>query len=165
MPRACTNKYQTALEILQKGRDVLVDELAEAVVDHGDDLIESPFLLTELLEGHGSKLQFLMILMSQLERTAEEHESLGTIRVACCDEPDPAAPRRRRRRPPAAAAAATPASTRTRARARAPPSSTPPTRSTSDPTPPSEHPAGHALPESSPGSAWPAPLPPESRGD
>jgi hypothetical protein len=98
MPRACTNKYQTALEILQKGRDVLVDELAEAVVDHGDDLIESPFLLTELLEGHGSKLQFLMILMSQLERTAEEHESLGTIRVACCDEPDPAAPRRRRRR-------------------------------------------------------------------
>lgn len=100
MPRPHANKYRNALEVLQKGRDLLVDELAETVASHGNDLLESPFLLTELLEGHGSKLQFLMLLMSQLERSAEDEDGMD---ISLPEFPDDhgcelTQPRRKRRR-------------------------------------------------------------------
>jgi hypothetical protein len=100
MPRPQANKYRTALEVLQKGRDMLVDELADAVASHGDDLLESPFLLTELLEGHGSKLQFLMLLMSQLERSAEDVDGFDPTLADFTDESgcEPTQPPRKRRR-------------------------------------------------------------------
>ncbi len=66
------NKYRDALEVLRKGRDMLVDDLADTVNDRAEDLLDSPFLLTELLENHGMKLQFLTLLMSQLEQFADD---------------------------------------------------------------------------------------------
>jgi hypothetical protein len=66
------NKYRDALDVLRRGRDLLVDELADAVNDRAEDLLESPFLLGELLENHGMKLQFLTLMMSQLEQLADE---------------------------------------------------------------------------------------------
>ena len=100
MPRPQANKYRNALEVLQKGRDMLVDELADAVSVHGEDLLESPFLLTEILEGHGSKLQFLMLLMSQLERSAEDIDGFDPTMTDFPDDGghEPSQPRRKRRR-------------------------------------------------------------------
>jgi hypothetical protein len=69
-----TNKYRLAIEVLQRGRDQIVDELAEQVLDGGDDLLETPFLFNEMLEGQGTKLHFLGLLLAQLEQSAEQLE-------------------------------------------------------------------------------------------
>jgi|APCry1669189034_1035192.scaffolds.fasta_scaffold01590_5 hypothetical protein len=100
MRRPQANKYRSALEVLQKGRDMLVDELADAVSVHGEDLLQSPFLLTEILEGHGTKLQFLMLLISQLERSAEDVDGFDPTLAEFHDESghEPLQPRRKRRR-------------------------------------------------------------------
>jgi hypothetical protein len=68
------NKYRNAIEILQRGRDVLVDELANEVLDRADDLVEGGFLLNEFLEAQGTRLHFLCLLVSQLEVSAEALE-------------------------------------------------------------------------------------------
>lgn len=68
------NKFRLAIELLQRGRDQIVDELAEQVLDGGDDLIETPYLFNEMLEGQGTKLHFLGLLMAQLEQSAEQLE-------------------------------------------------------------------------------------------
>lgn len=101
---SATNKYRDALDVLKRGRDLLVDELAEAVNDRAEDLLDSPFLLGELLENHGMKLQFLTLMMSQLEQLADE---ASTSEARFCDDagfgtpdgdaPGGGEPRRRRR--------------------------------------------------------------------
>jgi hypothetical protein len=68
------NKYRVAYEQLQRGRDRFVDELADEVLDRGDDLIDTPFLLNEFLESQGTRLHFLGLLMAQLEQSAETLE-------------------------------------------------------------------------------------------
>lgn len=72
MPAPKPNKYRNALEILQRGRDRMVDDLAEQVLDQSDDLLESGFLFNEFLENQGTRLHFLSLLLAQLEQSAEQ---------------------------------------------------------------------------------------------
>jgi hypothetical protein len=65
------NKYRSAVGVLQRGRDVLVEELANEVLDREDELVEGGFLLNEFLEAQGTRLHFLSLIVSQLEQSAE----------------------------------------------------------------------------------------------
>jgi hypothetical protein len=85
-----TNKFRAAVEVLQRGRDVLVDELADEILDHADDLIDGGFGFNELLETQGTRLHFLALLLSQLEQSAEVMDEALASR--------PPAPRKRRSR-------------------------------------------------------------------
>jgi hypothetical protein len=71
MPGDPFNKYRTAIEILQRGRDILVEGLADEVLDRGEELVEGGFALNEFLEAQGTRLHFLCLLVSQLEQSAE----------------------------------------------------------------------------------------------
>ena len=85
------NKYRAAIEVLQRGRDVLVEGLADEILDQGEDLIEGGFLFNEFLETQGTRLHFLCILVSQLEQSAE---ALDETRSA--PPPPPKVPSKRR---------------------------------------------------------------------
>lgn len=81
MPANKINKYRAALEVLQRGRERMVDELANLVLDQSDDLLESGFLFNEFLENQGTRLHFLSLLLAQLEQSAElleEHNQVAT---------------------------------------------------------------------------------------
>ncbi len=65
------NKYRDAVQILQRGRDLLVESLAEDILDKQDDLIDGGFAFNELLETQGTRLHFLGLLVAQLEQSAE----------------------------------------------------------------------------------------------
>lgn len=65
------NKYRTAIDVLQRGRDVLVESLADEIIDQGDELTYGGYLLNELLETQGTRLHFLGLLIGQLEQCAE----------------------------------------------------------------------------------------------
>jgi hypothetical protein len=80
------NKYRAAIEVLQKGRDVLVDAMADEIVDQGTDLIEGGFLFNEFLESQGTRLHFLSLLLSQLEQSAE---TLDEVLTAPAPPPPP----------------------------------------------------------------------------
>jgi len=94
MPDNTFNKYRSAVQVLQRGRDVLIEALAEEILSQQDDLVEGGFLFNEFLEAQGTRIHFLSLLVSQLEQSAE---SLDDIAV---EEPPPAvkAPRKRRSR-------------------------------------------------------------------
>ena len=68
------NKFRTAIEVLQKGRDALVEDLANEIIYQGDDLIDGGYQFNELLESQGTRLHFLGLLISQLEVSAEAYE-------------------------------------------------------------------------------------------
>ena len=87
------NKYRAAVEILQRGRDLLVESLADDVLEQADDLIEGGFLFNEFLETQGTRIHFLSLLVAQLEQSAE---SLEESRAA--ELPPPPAPKKRRTR-------------------------------------------------------------------
>ncbi len=92
------NKYRAAIQILMKGRDTLVDALAEDVLAQQDDLIEGGFLFNEFLESQGTRLHFLSLLVAQLEQSAE---ALDEVAVELPPEPPTAikaAPKKRRTR-------------------------------------------------------------------
>lgn len=101
------NKYRTAIDILQKGRDVLVENLAEEILADGDDLAEGGFLFNEFLEAQGTRLHFLGLIVAQLEQSAEieDTQRLATASIAAAveafeespPEPKPAARRRKSR--------------------------------------------------------------------
>lgn len=108
------NKYRAAIDVLQRGRDVLVDEMTEEVLDRGEDLAEGGFLFHEFLETQGTRLHFLSLIVSQLEQSAEiaeEAERMASAAPAfevsletetettldCGPEP-PLVPKRRRSR-------------------------------------------------------------------
>lgn len=65
------NKFRAAIGVLQKGRDVLVEAMAEEIVEQGDELLEGGYQFNEFLESQGTRLHFLTLLMSQLEQSAE----------------------------------------------------------------------------------------------
>src|SRR6516165_9099102 len=88
------NKYRAAVEVLQRGREQLVDGLAEEILDQGDDLLESGYAFNEFLEGQGTRLHFLSLLVAQLEQSAE---ALDEARAAA-EPPPPKAPRKRKPR-------------------------------------------------------------------
>jgi hypothetical protein len=93
MPLPCerTNKYRAAMAILQRGRDMMVEQLAEEILDREDDLVDGGFLLNEFLEAQGTRLHFLCLLVSQLEQSAEGLEE--------AHQPPPAAKPAPKRRP------------------------------------------------------------------
>jgi hypothetical protein len=93
MPDPVSNKYRAALEILQRGRDVLIESLADEVLDQGDDLADGGFFFNEFLETQGTRIHFLCLLVSQLEQSAE---MLDEARAA--PPPQPKTPSKRRTR-------------------------------------------------------------------
>jgi len=99
MSGATFNKYRAAATALQRGRDQLVDVLADEVLDQGDDLIENNFLFNEFLENQGTRLHFLTLVLSQLEQSAEAFDEPNPSGPARPPAPDPAAPAPKKRRP------------------------------------------------------------------
>jgi len=65
------NKYRAAVEVLQKGRDLVVDAIADDVIDQADDLLDGGYQFHEFLETQGTRLHFLGLLIQQLEQSAE----------------------------------------------------------------------------------------------
>jgi 3-phosphoglycerate kinase len=88
------NKYRAAVEILQRGRDLLVESLADDVLDQADDLIEGGFLFNEFLETQGTRIHFLSLLVAQLEQSAEALEESRAAELP----PPPAPPKKRKTR-------------------------------------------------------------------
>ncbi len=90
-----TNKYRAAVLVLQRGRDVLVDMLAEEILDQADDLIDGGFAFNELLETQGTRLHFLGLLVAQLEQSAETRDE----EIAAVEAPPPPKPAPKKRKP------------------------------------------------------------------
>lgn len=83
------NKFRDAIEALQRGRDLMVDEMADEILDRwADQMMESGYSFNEFLETHGTKLHFLGLLVSQLEVSAEMYEEA----VAADPPPPPPSP-------------------------------------------------------------------------
>src|SRR3954452_2814780 len=96
------NKYRAALEILQRGRELLVEDLADEVLGQSDDLIQSGYAFNEFLENQGTRVHFLCLLMAQLEQSADaldEAEAPVEVEVAVEPPPPPASTAKRKRRP------------------------------------------------------------------
>lgn len=89
MAHATFNKYRAAIDVLQQARDVLVESLADEIVDQGEELLEAGFLFNELLETQGTRLHFLSLLVNQLEQSAEAFDE---------SQPPPPPPKARARR-------------------------------------------------------------------
>lgn len=66
------NKFRAAASVLQRGRDQLVDSMADEILDQSESILEGGFLFHELLENHGTRLHFLCLLVAQLEHSADE---------------------------------------------------------------------------------------------
>jgi hypothetical protein len=91
------NKFRSAVEVLQRGRDVLVDELANEILDREEELVEGGFLLNEFLEAQGTRLHFLSLMVSQLEQSAEALDEVRQPKAPIpTAAPKPAAKRRPR---------------------------------------------------------------------
>jgi hypothetical protein len=88
------NKYRAAVQILQRGRDTLVESLADEVIDQEGDLLDGGFLFNEFLEAQGTRLHFLSLLVSQLEQSADALDEATIIPP----EPKTRAPRKRKPR-------------------------------------------------------------------
>lgn len=69
------NRYQLAVDVLQKGREVLLRDLTEEILYHAEDFEEGGFLFQEFLENQGTKIHFLYLMLSQLEQSAETFEA------------------------------------------------------------------------------------------
>ena len=97
MPNTSFNKYRAAVEVLQRGRDSMVENLADDVLDQSDDLLDSGFLFNEFLETQGTRIHFLSLLLSQLEQSAEHFDEVIANQPPPC-QADPAPPRKRKSR-------------------------------------------------------------------
>lgn len=75
MPAIRPNKFRAAVEVLQKGRERVVDAIADDVLDQADDLLDCGYQFHEFLETQGTRLHFLGLLIQQLEQSAEEAEA------------------------------------------------------------------------------------------
>ena len=93
MPHSRTNKYRDAIRVLQRGRDVLVENLADEVLDQAEDLSEGGFQFNEFLESQGTRLHFLCLLVAQLEQSAESLDEMSMP----TPEPLPVEPKKPRR--------------------------------------------------------------------
>ncbi len=91
MPLHPFNKYRAAIEVLQRGRESLVDDLADDIVDQEENLMSGMFTFNELLETQGTRLHFLGLLISQLEQSADAFDEAHLPPV-----PPKKAPARRR---------------------------------------------------------------------
>jgi hypothetical protein len=98
MPDTPFNKFRAALEVLQNGRDILVDSLADEILDQSYDLMEGSYQFNELLETQGTRLHFLSLLVAQLEQSAEAFDEAHPAPPPPTPPADDAAKRRRRPR-------------------------------------------------------------------
>jgi hypothetical protein len=73
------NKYRAAIQVLMKGRDLLVGDLAEDVLAQQDDLLDGGFLFNEFLESQGTRLHFLSLLVAQLEQSADTFDEMAIV--------------------------------------------------------------------------------------
>jgi len=97
MPSEKSNKYRAAIEILHRGRDVLVAEMADEILDRQEDLSEGGFLLNEFLESQGTRLHFMSLMVGHLEQSAEAIEETRPLAPPTpAPKPKPAAQRRPR---------------------------------------------------------------------
>jgi len=94
MPESPKNKFRIAVAILQRGRDRMIDELADAVIDGSDELVEGGFTFYEFLENQGTRIHFATLLVAQLEQAAEAFDELHSP-----PPPLPPAPASRPRKP------------------------------------------------------------------
>lgn len=94
------NKFRAAAQALQRGRDQLVEAMAEEVLDQGDDLLGNNFLFNEFLENQGTRLHFLTLVLSQLEQSAEAFDEMNATPPVPPPKPSAGAspPKRRRTR-------------------------------------------------------------------
>ncbi len=76
------NKYRAAADVLQRGREALVDTLAEEVLGQADDLLESGYSFNEFIESQGTRLHFLGLLVAHLEQSAEELDEIRATAAA-----------------------------------------------------------------------------------
>lgn len=86
------------MEILQRGRDQMADQIAEDILDQGEDLLDNPFTFNDFLESQGTRLHFLSVVLSHLELLAEAQDE----RLAAMPRPKPpkaAAAKPRKRAP------------------------------------------------------------------
>ncbi len=72
------NKYRAAIEILQRGRESLVETIADEILNQEGDLLEGGFYFNEFLEAQGTRLHFLSLLVSQLEQSADSLDEVNT---------------------------------------------------------------------------------------
>jgi hypothetical protein len=91
---AQSNKYRSAVAILQRGRDALIDELASEILDREEEFAEGGFLFNEFLEAQGTRIHFLSLLLCQLEQSAE---ALDEARQPAAPAPAPRKPAAKRR--------------------------------------------------------------------
>src|SRR5208282_3951750 len=82
------NKYRAAMDVLQRGHDLLVEGLAEEVLDQQESLLESQV----------ARLHFLGLFMGHLEQSAEtvEEEAMRRHQLAA-PKADPTQSRKRSR--------------------------------------------------------------------
>jgi hypothetical protein len=97
MSQSALNKYRAAIEVLQRGRDSLVEALADEVLSQEDELLVGGFYFNEFLESQGTRLHFLSLLVSQLEQSADALEEANPEPLHP-PEPQPKAPRKRKPR-------------------------------------------------------------------
>lgn len=91
-----SNKYRNAVEVLQRGRDLVVDAIADDVIDQADDLLDGGYQLHEFLETQGTRLHFLTLLIQQLEQSAEVVEEAEAAPPPPVVVEKPAKPRKSR---------------------------------------------------------------------
>jgi hypothetical protein len=92
------NKYRAAMEVLQRGRDLLVESVADDVLDQQENLLEGGFQFHEFLESQGARLHFLGLIMGHLEQSAELLEEMAALRdesARTYSKPDPPLGRKR----------------------------------------------------------------------
>ncbi len=93
------NKYRAAVQALQRGRDQLVDSLADEVLDQGDELLENNFLFNEFLENQGTRLHFLTLVLSQLEQSADAFDESVAAKASASPSPRATGETAKKRRP------------------------------------------------------------------
>ena len=76
---------------------MLVEGLADDILEHEEDLAEGGFLFNEFLEGQGTRLHFLCLLISQLEQSADSMDEALTAPPPA-PSPPPKAPVKRKSR-------------------------------------------------------------------
>ena len=92
------NKYRAAMDVLQRGHELLIESLAEEVLDQQENLVAGGFQFHEFLESHGARLHFLGLIMGHLEQSAEFlEEQARTHRDPTLAPPSQNAPHSRRR--------------------------------------------------------------------
>lgn len=99
MPGESFNKFRAAAQALQRGRDQLVEAMADEVLDQGDELLDNNFLFNEFLENQGTRLHFLTLVLTQLEQSAEAFDEISAARKPSRSAPKAGAEPAKKRRP------------------------------------------------------------------